>query len=414
VGLRDGSQASNPWLQELPDPVTKITWGNCAAIAPALARRHSIREGQLVRLRVGDRLIQAPAQVQPGQHLDTVSVAVGYGRVHAGAIGDRVGVNAFQLIPATEGHRRTSAVLDEMTPLSERVTLALTQVHSSMEGRPIVREATGAGGGRSELLPNGGAPRLEEEASAGKVSLWAAHKYPEYRWGLVIDLGKCTGCSACVTACDLENNVPAVGPEEVGRQREMHWLRIDRYYLGDSEAPRVVFQPMLCQHCANASCETVCPVLATVHDDQGLSVQVYNRCVGTRYCANNCPYKVRRFNFFDNISNDLTRNLALNPDVTVRSRGVMEKCSFCLQRIQQAKIRARARGRKVGDGEVQTACSQSCPAGAITFGNLADPSSRVSRLAASPLAYRVLEELNRQPAVYYLARVRNGDEGKVG
>ncbi|MFQ6097538.1 MAG: 4Fe-4S dicluster domain-containing protein, partial [Armatimonadota bacterium] len=221
-------------------------------------------------------------------------------------------------------------------------------------------------------------------------------------------------CGDCVTACDVENNVPVVGRDEVRRHREMHWIRIDRYFIGDPDAPRVVHQPMPCQHCANASCETVCPVLATVHDDQGLSVQVYNRCVGTRYCENNCPYKVRRFNFFNNVSNDLTRNLALNPDVTVRSRGVMEKCSFCIQRLQRAKIVARREGREVEDGEVQTACQQSCPADAIVFGNLADPSSRVSRLAASARAYRVLEELNRRPSVYYLCKVRNADEGAVG
>jgi molybdopterin-containing oxidoreductase family iron-sulfur binding subunit len=231
---------------------------------------------------------------------------------------------------------------------------------------------------------------------------------------MAIDLTKCIGCSGCVTACDIENNVPVVGPEEVRRQREMHWLRIDRYFTGDPDSPDVVYEPMMCQQCANASCETVCPVLATVHDDQGLNVQVYNRCVGTRYCANNCAYKTRRFNFLNHISNDLTRNLALNPDVTVRSRGVMEKCTFCIQRIQEARIRARREGRKVSDGEVKAACEQSCPADAIVFGNLADPESRVSKMAASSRSFRVLEELNRQPSVYYLSKVRNKDEEEVG
>jgi len=404
VALREGTAANNPWLQELPDPITKITWDNYAAIAPALAQERSIQEGQWLELTAAGRTVKVPAHLQPGQHARTISLALGYGRTQAGPVGNGVGVNAYPLLATCAGRRQTARPLEGLRPLDGTVGFARTQIHDSQEGRPLVREITSP-----EAPP--GPPAGPHAASGEPADLWAKHEYPEYHWGMVIDLSRCTGCSACVVSCDLENNVPAVGRKEVRRQREMHWLRLDRYFTGDPENPGVVHQPMLCQHCGNATCETVCPALATVHDDQGLNVQVYNRCVGTRYCANNCPYKVRRFNFFNHTRDDPTQNLALNPDVTVRTRGVMEKCSFCLQRIQAARLAARCEGRKVRDGEVQTACQQSCPAGAITFGNLADPRSRVARLAADPRRYRVLEELNRQPAVYYLAKVRNNDEG---
>jgi len=402
VALRDGEAANNPWLQELPDPLSKITWDNYACLAPALARERQIAEGQLLEIGCGNRTIKVPAHIQPGQHPRTISIPLGYGRTQAGPIGNGVGCNAYPLVSMQNGRRRLTGLITAVTALSQTVVFARTQTHDLMEDRPIVQEVSLTNlQSHRKVTPH----EPEEEAN-----LWEEHEYPEYKWGMVIDLTRCTGCSACVTACDIENNVAMVGREEVRRQREMHWMRIDRYFQGDGEHTRVLYQPMLCQHCANASCETVCPVLATVHDDQGLNVQVYNRCVGTRYCANNCPYKVRRFNFFNNISNDLTRNLALNPEVTVRSRGVMEKCSFCLQRIQAARVTARREGRKVRDGEVQPACQQSCPADAIVFGNLADPGSRVSRLARSPRSFRVLEELNRQPSVYYLAKVRQEEE----
>ncbi|MCC6444346.1 MAG: 4Fe-4S dicluster domain-containing protein [Armatimonadetes bacterium] len=405
ISMHDGAAANNPWLQELPDPVTKITWGNYAAIAPAMASEKGIREGQWVEIETEGRKVSLPAHIQPGQHPGTVSVPLGYGRSQAGPIGSGIGVNVYPLI--TTGHARlTSAQVKSLTALGQETALALTQVHSSLEGRQIVKEMLYSQHHQSD---HGEDHRAEEAAD-----LWGAHEYPDYKWGMVIDLTKCIGCSGCVMSCNVENNIPVVGPEEVRHSREMHWLRIDRYYKGDPDDPDVVYEPMLCQHCGNASCETVCPVLATVHDNQGLSVQVYNRCVGTRYCANNCAYKVRRFNFFNNIKNDLTQNLALNPDVIVRSRGVMEKCSFCIQRIQAARIRARQEEREVADREVRTACEQSCPADAIVFGNLADPKSRVSRLAASSRSFRVLEELNRQPSVHYLARVRNRDEEEVG
>jgi molybdopterin-containing oxidoreductase family iron-sulfur binding subunit len=242
-------------------------------------------------------------------------------------------------------------------------------------------------------------------------SLWPEHKYEGHRWGMVVDLNACTGCSSCVLSCNLENNVPVVGRSEIAKSRDMHWLRLDRYYSGSpsdpQESPEVSFQPMLCQHCGNAPCETVCPVLATVHSSEGLNMQVYNRCVGTRYCANNCPYKVRRFNWFDYAHDDLMRNLALNPDVAVRSRGVMEKCSFCVQRIYTAKGDAKVEGRPLNDGEIKPACAQSCPAEAIVFGDLNDPRSKVSKLAKDPRAYRVLAELGVEPSVRYLTKVRN-------
>ncbi len=396
VALREGAAAGNAWLQELPDPITKITWDNYAAISHSLASDNGIAEGQLVDIQVDGGSIKIPAHIQPGQHARTVSIGLGYGRTRAGAVGDNVGVSAYPLVAMRGGRRQTSGVISSVSPTGESITFARTQTHDSMEGRPLVQEVD-----HSEGHP----------VNADDVDLWKDHEHGDYKWGMVIDLAKCMGCSACVTACDVENNVAVVGREEVGRRREMHWIRIDRYFTGDPDSPQVVHQPMLCQQCANASCETVCPVLATVHDDQGLSVQIYNRCVGTRYCENNCPYKVRRFNFFNNTSDDVTQNLALNPDVTVRTRGVMEKCSFCLQRLEGAKAVAKREGRVAGDGEVQTACQQSCPADAITFGNMADRDSQVSKLIASPRAYRVLEELNRRPSIHYLKKVRNTDEG---
>jgi molybdopterin-containing oxidoreductase family iron-sulfur binding subunit len=409
VALRDGVPAGNAWLQELPDPVTKITWDSWVAVAPVLARQAKIQEGQWLEIEVGGRRLRAAAHLQPGQHSRTLSLPLGYGRTHAGPVGSGIGVDAYPLLAAAGS---PAPVVLRILPLSSAPAnrFACTQPEGSMDDRSLVREiplnSVSAG---HEVSSSNDAEREHE------ADLWRVHEKAEYRWGLVIDLEKCTGCSACVTACDLENNVPVVGREEVGRQREMHWLRVDRYYTGDPEAPGVRYQPVMCQQCENASCESVCPVLATVHDDQGLNVQVYNRCVGTRYCANACPYKTRRFNFFENTRNDPTQNLALNPDVTVRSRGVMEKCTFCIQRIQAARIRARREDRLVRDGEVRTACEQSCPAGALVFGNLADPDSRVARLARSPRSYRLLEETNRRPAVRYLARVRSGpEEGSAG
>lgn len=439
VAMLDGRHACNAWLHELPDPVTKLTWDNAACLSPAAAARLGLRDGDVVRLDPagsedrGPDAIELPVYVQPGQHDGIVAVALGYGRAGTerfAAIGPdwldaqpgvgpngRVGVRAASWLAFDAGCLRSDVRRVRVVPTGRRVELATTQRHhtiveprdvSSAGRRPLVRETTVA--------------RLGTEASEARRperprdDLWPPdHPVTGHRWGMVIDLHACTGCSACVVACQVENNIPVVGRDEVRRQREMHWLRIDRYYTtpeggGAGGDVDVVHQPMLCQHCAHAPCETVCPVLATVHSEEGLNQQVYNRCVGTRYCANNCPYKVRRFNWFTYAHLDEREALVLNPDVTVRSRGVMEKCSFCIQRIQEAKIAARVAGVPVRDGDIRTACEQSCPAGAIVFGDLNDPTSRAARLAQDRRAFVVLEELNARPQVTYLAVVRNRDE----
>ncbi len=431
AGLLDGSHAYNPWLQELPDPVTKAAWDNYICVSPSAARDLGLKDGSLARVRAGDAAIDLPILVQPGQDDRTLAVALGYGSrlsERFAAIGPKwlegkpslgsdgkVGKNAAPLLSLEEGALRAVRLAVSISPLGGESPLATTQTYHAIavpaglapagqERRPMVQETT------VEELPAG----LKKGHAGGHGDLWPDdHPAEGHRWGMVIDLAACTGCSACVVACQVENNVPVVGRDEVRRQREMHWIRLDRYYDEDPKTGDVdvSFQPMLCQHCGNAPCETVCPVLATVHSAEGLNQQVYNRCVGTRYCANNCPYKVRRFNWFDYAHEDALANLGLNPEVTVRSRGVMEKCSFCVQRIQEGKLAARAAGQKLADGAVQAACQQSCPAEAIRFGDLADPKSAVARLARDGRNYRVLDELNVKPVVSYLAAVRNRPGG---
>lgn len=442
VGLLDGRSAYNPWLQELPDPITKVTWDNYACLSPAAAAQLQVRDGDVVRLETAGTTLELPALVQPGQHDQVAAVALGYGSVLSArfaGIGPRwleagptvgsnglVGSNAAALLVWQGGSLKYQGQTLRITKTGRHQPLASTQGHNTLvmpanlapadqQRRPIVQETTLA------ALAGAGAPPAEQHAD-----LWPAdHLTPAQRWAMVIDLNACTGCSACVVACQAENNIPVVGKDEVRRQREMHWLRIDRYYAerpphappsqggdrggGDVD---VAFQPMMCQHCGNAPCETVCPVLATVHSSEGLNQQVYNRCVGTRYCANNCPYKVRRFNWFNYPREDTLQNLVLNPDVTVRSRGVMEKCSFCVQRIQEARIETRRTGAGLFDGSVLTACQQSCPAQAIVFGDLNDPQSKVAQLQGDPRRYQVLGELNVRPSVSYLQVVRNRTEGQ--
>lgn len=414
VALGDGRQANNPWLQELPDPVAKTTWGNFASFSPADAKALGLVEGRAVKLAAGGESVELPAKIQPGQAPGTVAAALGYGRSGIGVMAGNFPTEKmlpidFEPASGADVMPLSAASAVEVTLLGRVERLAKTQTYDHLvdplmgERRDHVRETVLAD---YALDPRAGNPEEPKEKS-----LWKEHEYAGPRWGMAIDLNACTGCSSCVLSCNLENNVPVVGKAEVAKSRDMHWLRLDRYYSGPPDAvdgsPDVAFQPMLCQHCGNAPCETVCPVLATVHSTEGLNMQVYNRCVGTRYCANNCPFKVRRFNWFDYAHADLNANLALNPDVTVRSRGVMEKCSFCIQRIYTAKADAKVEGRVVRDGDIKPACAQSCPSEAIVFGDLNDPKSKVARLAKSERSYRVLSELGVQPSVHYLTKVRN-------
>jgi Fe-S-cluster-containing dehydrogenase component len=403
VPMRDGRNANNPWLLELPDPITKVTWDNVAAVSPALADQLGLRDGDVVSLTTAAGTLELPLFTQPGQQARTISVAVGYGRQRVGKAGNSVGANAFPFATLVRGARRTWIGGVAMAATGRREKLAEAQRHFSMEGRPIVLETT-----REEL----GKREPPEELP----NLWNERAQGDRSWGMTIDLDSCTGCSACVVACQAENNVPVIGKDQVQRQRIMHWIRIDRYFSGPEDNPQALHQPMMCQHCGHAPCETVCPVLATTTSSEGLNQQVYNRCIGTRYCANNCPYKVRRFNWYNytqnpkfdfNMNNPVGR-LVLNPDVTVRSRGVMEKCSLCVQRIHAVKNAAVKRGSPLQDGEIKTACQQVCPTDAIVFGDLNDPHSKVAQHMRGERTYRVLEDLGTRPNVAYLKKVRHG------
>lgn len=432
LALYDGRYANNGWLQELPDPVTKITWDNYLSIAPQTATAMALHEGDVVRIAGlganGGAVLELPIHIQPGMHAQSVAVALGYGRRAAGRIGNGVGVAIHDVAQVAAGHLSWTVAGVTLQPTGANVELACTQGHHRIDAtvkgvhfgpRPIVRETTFDAYRHHPTAGQFGAESGEGAAhghgpEAAQPSMWAPFKYEGYRWAMAVDLGTCTGCSACVVACQVENNIPPVGKQQVLTGREMHWIRIDRYYSGPEDNPETIHQPMMCQHCEKAPCETVCPVLATVHDDEGLNVQVYNRCVGTRYCANNCPYKVRRFNWFDYGNRRRAAyawaeplHLMLNPDVTVREKGVMEKCTFCVQRIRGAKEDAKMRGEKVRDGDFQTACQQSCPTQAITFGNINDPASRVAQLAKHARGYHALWELNILPQVTYLTKVRN-------
>jgi len=409
--LHDGRFANNGWLQELPDPLTKLTWDNPALLSPKTADALGLASEDVIAVDYSGRSLELPVSILPGMADGVVALTVGYGRSNAGRVGSGVGFDAFRI------RRSTAPGFDEggkIRKLARTYSLSATQDHGSMEGRPLVREST-----LSELRsespsrPEGGEGAhglgvFEEEPH--HFSLWKEHTYDQgHQWGMTIDLNTCIGCNACMTACQSENNVPVVGKDQVKRGREMHWLRVDRYFSGEpAGSPEIVFQPVPCMQCEDAPCEQVCPVAATVHDAQGLNVMVYNRCIGTRYCSNNCPYKVRHFNFF-NFTKDTPNilKLAMNPDVTVRARGVMEKCTYCTQRINSAKIDAKLAGRELRDGDVKTACQQACPASAIQFGDLRDRSSRVVKAKADPRNYALLEELNTKPRTTYLAKVRN-------
>ncbi len=406
VGLRDGRLGNNGWLHEMPDPISKVTWSNYACLSPSLAAKLGVSEGAMVSVRVGDRAVTLPALIEPGVHERVVAVALGYGRSQVGKVGNGIGAHAAPLGFDASGRPTRARSGASVSVAAGKKELARSQTHGSMEGRPLVKEAS-----FEHFLLDPSVGNEREGDGKHHLSMWSGHAYPGHKWAMSVDLTACTGCSACVIACQAENNVPVVGEDEVRRRREMHWIRVDRYFAGTPEEPEVVHQPMMCQHCDNAPCETVCPVLATVHSEEGLNQQVYNRCVGTRYCANNCPTKVRRFNWFDYAHDDPLERMVLNPDVVVRSRGVMEKCSMCVQRIQEGKAVARSEARPLRDGEIQTACEQVCPARAITFGDLHDPASRVAAQARDGRSYQVLDEIGIRPSVSYLTRIRNGAPG---
>jgi MoCo/4Fe-4S cofactor protein with predicted Tat translocation signal len=494
AGMGDGSQANNPWLQELPDPISRVTWDNYITMSPKQMKEMDFSRlergdfmANVVELKLNGVTITAPVYPSPGQKYGTVGLAVGYGRTAAGKCGDEVGVNAYPLSSGSFSVGAVSSIEMAFDEDGDPVVyeIAQTQSHHTLMGRDsILKETTleeykqdpkagnpdlmlyvsSAGGsghgddhGDSHGEEGHGDGHGNEEAAkeehaspflpASEVNLWADHAIATgHRWGMTVDLNTCIGCGACVTACGAENNVPVVGKEEVRRGRDMHWLRIDRYYSSEmtdekaeeegigvidkftlmetaAETPQVAYQPVMCQHCNHAPCETVCPVAATTHSNEGLNMMTYNRCIGTRYCANNCPYKVRRFNWFQyyNGSQDFSKNpandelgrMVLNPDVVVRSRGVMEKCSFCVQGIQAAKLKAKKAGRKVDNAEVQTACAEACPTNAIMFGDLNDKESWVAEIAKDERSYHLLEEVGVQPNVYYMTKVRNVEENEA-
>ncbi len=443
IALGTGSQANNPWLQELPDGVTKATWDNYLTVSKAMARELGVEavEGKvgMVNLTVNGITVKLPALVQPGQAKGTVGLALGYGRVKAGKVANGVGVDAFPFVRFLDGTYQYDVVSAVSVEKADgKYVIAQTQTQQTVMGREnVIQESilsayvSDPKAGKHQAL----IATSEGFKEPGSVSLWKGHKYPNHHWGMVIDLNSCTGCSTCIVACNAENNVPVVGKKEIANSRDMFWLRIDRYYSSDAapddlkaleiaaENPEITFQPMLCQQCNNAPCETVCPVLATTHSTEGLNQMTYNRCIGTRYCANNCPYKVRRFNWFkyhDNkqfpentsMNNDLGK-MVLNPDVTVRARGVMEKCTFCVQRIQAGKLEAKKEGRRPVDGEINTACANACPADAIVFGDMNDSESRISQIMEreeQERAYAVLDYVGTKPNIFYLRKIRNKDE----
>ncbi|HYX75056.1 MAG TPA: 4Fe-4S dicluster domain-containing protein [Steroidobacteraceae bacterium] len=395
--LWDGRYAPIAWLQELPKPLTQLTWDNAALISAQLAAQLGVRNEELIELSIGGRRLAAPVWIVPGHAPGAVTLHLGYGRTRAGPVGSNRGINAYAL--RTSGAPWYAHGLS-LRKLPGRRSLATVQHHHRMEGREIVRSATLA---TFRERPD----FAQRESERQQPSLYPPFPATGYAWGMSIDLSACIGCGACTIACQAENNIPTVGKEEVLRGREMHWIRVDRYEESDAAAPRSHFQPVPCMQCEHAPCELVCPVEASVHDTEGINVQVYNRCVGTRFCSNNCPYKVRRFNFFQYSRDEPHLNAQRNPQVTVRMRGVMEKCNYCLQRIIPARISADRDKRRLHDGEVVTACQAVCPTQAIVFGDLNDPASAVRAAKASARSYALLGELNTRPRTTYLAKVVN-------
>lgn len=454
IAIGTGYQGNNPWLQEMSDPITKACWENYVTLSPKQADELGLKTSDLdtetANIKIGSSTMELPVIVQPGQAYGTIGIALGFGRKVAGKVANELGKDLYPFVKTVGGYRTydiISGAQIELTGKGYRV--AKTQTSQTVIGRSAVIQETSLTEYKKD--PNSIKEEYQTHYHTSKghkepieISLWKGHKYPNHHWGMAVDLNTCTGCGSCTIACQVENNIPVVGKEEVLNRREMAWLRIDRYYSSEvtdgldrdaeiaEENPEVVFQPMMCQQCNNAPCETVCPVAATTHSSEGLNQMTYNRCIGTRYCANNCPYKVRRFNWFkyhdnkqfpDNLSmnNDLGK-MVLNPDVTVRARGVMEKCSFCIQRIQAGKLEAKKDGRRPNDADIQSACSEACPSNAITFGDLNNPETAVSQLlkiekdeagrnrSKEPRAYHVLEDLRVDPNVWYLTKVRNKEQ----
>jgi len=459
VSLGTGKQAGNPWLQELPDPVSKATWDNYALISVAKAKELNIDYDSVdyeyypskpvISIKAGNKELKLPVLVIPGMNESTIAVALGYGRTKTlGKAAEGVGQNAYPFVQLVNGTMMYGAVDVTVASAGETTQVAGTQIHHTLMGREIVKETNlenykknpKSGNHDDMLVTHSGVKK------AATIDLWDEFDRPGHKWGMTIDLNSCIGCGNCVVSCTAENNVAVVGKAQVMNTREMHWLRIDRYYSSDMskevakeegvgaidmyldmenpahENPKVVFQPIMCQHCNHAPCENVCPVLATNHSSDGLNQMTYNRCVGTRYCANNCPFKVRRFNWFNyngnkdyafNPAQDDLGRMVLNPDVVVRSRGVMEKCSMCVQRIQEGKLDAKKAEAPLKDGAIKTACQQSCPTSAIYFGDLNDANSEIAKLRkeeADGRNYFLLEELGVKPTVSYLTKVRNCEE----
>jgi molybdopterin-containing oxidoreductase family iron-sulfur binding subunit len=399
----DGRFANNGWLQELPKPFSKVTWDNPALISPALAERLHLASGDVVELRAQERTLMLPVWITPGQAANAVTIHLGLGRSHVGQVGQHAGFNGY-VLRVSQSSWQASGV--ELIKTGRHYPLSTTQRAHNVEGRDIFRSSTLAAFRSNPAVTQ----KDHDPAPARDETLYnpGEFKNPDEAWGMAIELNACIGCNACVLACQAENNIPVVGKEQVALGRDMQWIRIDQYFEGGPDNPRLHHQPVPCMHCENAPCELVCPVGATVHDHQGLNLQVYNRCVGTRYCSNNCPYKVRRFNFFRYADYETPSLKPMrNPNVTVRWRGVMEKCTYCIQRISAARIASQLEDRPIRDGEIKTACQQVCPAQAITFGNIHDAGSAVVKLKNSPLNYAMLGELNTRPRTTYLARLRN-------
>ena len=456
VSIGTGSQAGNPWLQELPDPVSKATWDNYALISMKKAEELGIKlntdyeyypEKPVIELTIGKNKVELPILVLPGMNADTIAIAVGYGRNEAmGVTAAGVGKNMYGCASYNGSTVDNYVTGVAITNTGNKYKIAQTQIHNSYEDRiEVVRETTLATFKKEPNVIPKWRQELKDAYYANSnddfrnATLYPQHDQPGIKWGMSIDMNACFGCGACVVSCHAENNVPVVGKREVLRYHDMHWLRIDRYFISDEKDPDilkgVVFQPMLCQHCDNAPCENVCPVAATNHSSEGINQMAYNRCIGTRYCAQNCPFKVRRFNWSDytgadsfpnnqdqtiigkldnvvhQMNDDLTR-MVLNPDVTVRSRGVMEKCTFCFQKLQAAKLGAKKENRILKDGDAKTACQTACPADAIVFGNAHDKESELTKVRNDnpQRSFYVLEQLHVLPNITYLAKVRNTDE----